>query len=379
MKKPEATTAPAQKDSPTAARIECFPIRIPLLKPVQWASLRETAADYLLLKITADNGLVGVAEGTCKVPWTGATLRSLQVVFEDMFVPALKDIDLLDEAAVARAIRVPREHTLAKAMIDVACWDIRSQVAGQPLWRLWGGPQSVPVCWVVTRQAPAAMAQEAEEMVARHGFRTLKVKGGQGVEADLAALDAIRRAVGDQMDLTVDANGHYSTAESPAYVARLAERGIQWVEDPCKYEPTAAFSALQQACPLPILVDGPCRDLLMAKLFLERGAKGLSIKLGKAGGYTENRAIIELAAAKGVPVNVGILAETSLGSLAALQLQAAIPQRLARLPAETTFFLTLDREYVHAPLTVAQGQVRLPDRPGLAAQIDWNRVKALAP
>jgi L-alanine-DL-glutamate epimerase-like enolase superfamily enzyme len=117
----------------------------------------------------------------------------------------------------------------------------------------------------------------------------------------------------------------------------------------------------------------------MAKLFLERGAKGLSIKLGKAGGYTENRAIIDLATAKGVPVNVGILAETSLGSLAALQLQAAVPMHLARLPAESTFFLTLDREYVHAPLTVIQGQVRLPDTPGLAAQIDWNRVKALAP
>lgn len=371
---------PASAATPVkAVRIECFPIRIPLPKPVQWASLRETAADYLLLKITADNGLVGVAEGTCKVPWTGATLRSLQVVLEEMFVPSLKDVDLLDEAAVARAIRVPREHTLAKAMIDVACWDIRSQFAGQPLWRLWDGPQSVPVCWVVTRQAPAAMAQEAEGMVARHGFRTLKIKGGQGIEADLTALDAIRRAVGDTVELTVDANGHYSAAESPGYVAKLAERGIQWVEDPCKYDPTAAFSALQRACPLPILVDGPCRDVTMAKLFLERGAKGLSIKLGKAGGYTENRAIIDLAAANHVPVNVGILAETSLGSLAALQLQAAVPRHLARLPAETTFFLTLEREYVHAPLTVSEGQVRLPDTPGLAAQIDWKRVKALAP
>jgi L-alanine-DL-glutamate epimerase-like enolase superfamily enzyme len=80
-----------------------------------------------------------------------------------------------------------------------------------------------------------------------------------------------------------------------------------------------------------------------------------------------------------VSVNVGILAETSLGSLAALQLQAAVPPRLAHLPAETTFFLTLDREYVQTPLTVAQGEVMLPDTPGFAAQIDWKRVKALAP
>lgn len=370
----ESATPPVR-----VTRIEWFPIRIPLSRPVQWSSLRETAADYMLLKITADNGLVGVAEGPVKVPWTGVTLRSLAVVFEEMFAPALIGVDPRDEAAVSRAIRGPREHTLAKAMIDVACWDIRGQIAGQPLWRLWGGRPSVPVCWVVTRQAPAAMAKDAESMVARYGFRTLKIKGGQGVDTDLAALAAIRDAVGGAVELTVDANGHYSAAETPAYVARLAERGIAWVEDPCRVEPTADFTALQDACALPILVDGPCRDVLMAKLFLERGARGLSIKLGKAGGYTENRAIIQLAAARARPVNVGILAESSLGSLAALQLQAAVPQPLARLPAETTFFLTLDREYVHAPLAVIGGEVTLPDEPGMERLVDWPRVMALAP
>lgn len=361
------------------AKMEWFPIRIPLPRPLQWASLRETAVDYVLVKITADNGLVGVAEGSAKIPWTGSTWRSLVVAFEDMFEPALRNVDVLDEAATLRAIRGPRENTLAKAMIDVACWDIRSQLAGQPLWRLWGGPQAVPVCWVVTRQPPAAMAREAEEMVTRYGFRGLKVKGGQGVSTDLEALAAIRSAVGEGVELTVDANGHYSTAETPAYVAQLADRGIGFVEDPCRYEPTAAFSELQAACKLPILVDGPCRDVLIAKLFLERGARALSIKLGKAGGYTDNRAIIDLANARNCVVNVGILAETSLGSLAALQLQAAIPRSLARLPSETTFFLTLDREYVLAPLQVVRGEVRLPDAPGMSHMIDWRRVAALAP
>lgn len=361
------------------ARMEWFPIRIPLPRPVQWSSLRETAVDYVLLKITTDNGLIGVAEGSAKVPWTGTTLRSLAVTLEEMFEPALRNVDLLDEATTMRAIRRPREHTLAKAMIDVACWDIRSQLAGQPLWRLWGGSRTVPVCWVVTRQAPTAMAAEAEAMVARHGFRGLKIKGGQGVSVDLEALAAIRQAVGDEVQLTVDANGHYGAAETPAYVAQLAERGIRFVEDPCRYEPTAAFSELQAACPVPLLVDGPCRDVLIAKLFLECGARALSIKIGKAGGYTDNRAIIDLAAARGSMVNVGILAETSLGSLAALQLQAAIPQALARLPAETTFFLTLDREYVQAPLQVVDGEVRLPEEPGMDRMIDWRRVAALAP
>lgn len=369
-----STTTPVR-----IARMEWFPIRIPLPRPLQWASLRETAVDYVLLKITADNGLIGVAEGAAKVPWTGATLRSLMVAFEEMFEPAMRGVDLLDEAATLRAMKRPREHTLAKAMIDVACWDIRSQIAGQPLWRLWGGTPSVPVCWVITRQPPVVMAREAEDMAARHGFRAFKVKGGQGVATDLEALAAIRSAVGDGVELTVDANGHYSAAETPAYVAQLADRGIRFVEDPCRTEPTAAFSDLQAVCRLPLLVDGPCRDVLIAKLFLERGARGLSIKVGKAGGYSDNRTIIDLAAARDCAVNVGILTESSLGSLAALQLQAAIPPALAQLPAETTFFLMLDREYVQAPLRVVDGAVHLPEEPGMARAIDWRQVKSLAP
>jgi L-Ala-D/L-Glu epimerase len=374
MKGNGSTTTPVR-----IARMEWFPIRIPLPRPLQWASLRETAVDYVLLKITGDNGLIGVAEGSVKVPWTGATLRSLMVAFEEMFEPAMRGVDLLDEGATLRAIRRPREHTLAKAMIDVACWDIRSQIAGQPLWRLWGGTSSVPVCWVITRQPPAVMAREAEDMAARYGFRAFKVKGGQGVATDLEALAAIRSAVGGDVDLTVDANGHYSAAETPDYVAQLADRSIRFVEDPCRYEPTAAFSDLQALCRLPLLVDGPCRDVLIAKLFLERGARGLSIKVGKSGGYSDNRAIIDLAAARDCAVNVGILTESSLGSLAALQLQAAIPPALAQLPAETTFFLMLDREYVQAPLRVVDGAVHLPDEPGMARAIDWRQVASLAP
>src|ERR671927_312496 len=92
-------------------------------------------------------------------------------------VVGLEGVDLLDEVAVTRALgRIP-EHRLARSMVDTACWDLRAQAAGMPLWQLWGGDPEVPLSWTVTRQAPAAMARESAEMVERHGFQTLKLKG----------------------------------------------------------------------------------------------------------------------------------------------------------------------------------------------------------
>jgi L-alanine-DL-glutamate epimerase-like enolase superfamily enzyme len=264
-------------------------------------------------------------------------------------------------------------------MIDVALWDIRAQVAGKPLWALWGGRPEAEVSWVVTRQPPAAMAREAEEVVARHGIRTLKVKGGQGIETDLEALDAIRAAVGSGVVLYVDANKEYSAEETPAYCAKLAERGVVMVEDPCTLEPDDAFTRLQQECPLPLLVDNTCRTLAAAKLFVERGARAFNLKLQKARGYTENWEIVRHATAHGCDVNIGLFGESSLGSLAALQLAAALPRGTFNLPAEVTLFLMLPDEYVTAPLEVRAGRIRLPGSPGMGELVDWGKVARLRP
>lgn len=359
-------------------RIELFPVRIPYPRPMQWASQAEDAADYMVLRLTTADGLTGVAEGTVKTSWNGTTLRSLAVVFDELFAPSLMGLDADDDKAIAALWR-PKEHSLAKAMIDVALWDIRAQAAGAPLWRMWGGNPDAPVSWVVTRQAPAKMAAEAADAAMRYGIGTLKVKGGQGVEKDLAALGEIRAAVGDGVVIYVDPNQAYDAAGAPDYCRALADLGVVMVEDPCPYLPDDAFTRLQEACVLPLLVDGTCRDFAAASLYVERGARALNLKLLKARGFSENWRIIRHAAAHGVDVNIGLFGESSLGAMAALQLSAALPKGRTNLPCEATLFLLLPDEYVLAPLVVAQGRIRLPDMPGFGRMVDWDKVKRLAP
>ncbi len=359
-------------------KIELFPVRIPYPRPMQWASLSETAADYMILRLTTDTGLSGIAEGTVKTTWNGTTLRSLAVVFEELFEGNLKGLDVDDEKAIGALWR-PKEHSLAKAMIDVALWDIRSQAAGRALWRIWDGAPEAAVSWVVTRQAPAKMAGEAADVVGRYGFGTLKVKGGQGIETDVAALGEIRAAVGDGVRIYVDPNQAYDTAETPGYCRRLADLGVIMVEDPCPYLPDAAFTRLQETCVLPLLVDGTCRDFAAASLYVERGARALNLKLLKARGFSENWRIVRHATERGVDVNIGLFGESSLGALAALQISAALPKGRYNLPSEATLFLLLPDEFVHQPLAIEGGRIRLPDRPGFGWMVDWDKVRRLAP
>ncbi len=360
------------------AEWDTYPMHIPYPGVIKWASTSEDGADYLLLKLVGDDGTVGLAEGVVKTAWHGVTMRSLTVSLEEVVIPVLSDVDLLDEAAVTRAVGRVRDNRLASAMVDIACWDLRSQAQGMPLWQLWGGDPEVPVSWTVTRREPAAMAHEAAAMVERHGFRTLKVKGGQGREYDQAVLGEIRAAVGRDVAFYVDANSAYSQAEARDYLQELAEAGVIAAEDPCRLLPNRAFAQLQEASPMPLVVDNGCGDARDAALFLEHGARALSLKPTRTG-MSEGRRMAAMAQEQECAAHVGIMGESSLGALIGSQLASALPGRQTSLPAELSFYLTLADQYVSEPLRIEDGRIRLPAQPGFARFVDWERVRGLRP
>lgn len=349
-------------------------INLPYPRPVHWKDTVEAGCEFMLLRLYTDDGLEGVAEGPIKPTWTGTTRRSLAAALEDMLLPALNGVDLLDAAAVRKRLAPFPENRLAKGLIDNACWDLRAQAKGIPLWRLWGGAADVPVSWTVTREKPANMAREAADMVEKHGFKTLKVKGGQGFETDAQALDEIRAAVGPGVSFYVDANTAYTTEEAPAYLRLLADKGSTHGEDPCDLRPTRRFGELQRASPIPLVVDQRCLSLEDAELFLEHGARAIGLKAARVGAGVALD-IARAADAVGCRVNVGLHAESALGSLASLNVAAAFPRHEDSLPAESTFFLSYADQITHETPKIRGGVVTLGDTCGLAPLVDWNKVE----
>jgi L-alanine-DL-glutamate epimerase-like enolase superfamily enzyme len=346
--------------------------RLPYARQVRWFNSVENEATLVLLRVVADNGAIGVAEAPLKPTWSGVSPRSVAAVLEDLLLPAVKEVDVGDAAAVSRQLARYPENYLAKMLVDNACWTLRAAADRQPLWRLLGGEESVEVSWCVTRQPPDEMAREAAEIVGRHGFRALKVKGGQDVETDVAALRKIRAAVGSAVDFYVDANGAYPRAEAVEYVRLIAGEGAKVAEDPCQLEPDAEFARLLAASAVPVLVDSNCRSLKDALQFLERGATALSVKPGRIG-ISEASRIADLAQQRGANVCSGMYAESALGTLISLQMSSALRQPL--VPAEQSFYLMMREQILREPLRIDGGRVRLPETSDTALLIDWERVE----
>jgi L-alanine-DL-glutamate epimerase-like enolase superfamily enzyme len=349
--------------------------RLPYVREVRWVYAAEDSGDYALLTIVGDNGATGIAEGVIKPTRTGTSAKSLMASLETVLLPQLANLDLLDDAAVSAALaRVP-ENRLAKAMVDNACWTLRAAAAGKPLWKLWGGKREVDLAWILTRQSPERMAAEAGEMCARHGFRTLKVQGGQGRDTDLRMLRLVREAVGPGVTLYVDANGSYPRAEAADYVSALADAGVTVAEDPCALAPDAEFEALQRSSPLPILVDLSCTSAADAEIYAGRGARALAAKPARIG-LSEARAIDAVAAKRGASAALAVYYESALGTLISLQLAGALASA-PLLPPSQSFFLLLGEKVTKELPQIREGRLMLPDEPSLERLVDWEAVKRL--
>jgi L-alanine-DL-glutamate epimerase-like enolase superfamily enzyme len=348
--------------------------RLPYARPVRWSNIVEEMAEFLLLRLTSDTGHEGVAEMTIKPTWTGASMGSLVASLEDVFLPLLRKLDPADPLVVRACLDGIPENHAAKALVDNAVWDLHAAATGMALHRQWGGAGVVPLSFTVTRQACALMVDEATAMVERHGFQTLKIKGGQGLATDLAAMRALRTALGDDTRLYIDANGAYPIAEAASYVQAMADAGAEVVEDPCVFAPEASFTQLQAACSAPVLVDFYCGSPCDMRLYIASGARAFSLKPGRLG-LSDTRAMAVLADAAGCRTVVGMFGESALGTLAALQLSATLPE--SSLPAENSWFMAMTQQILHTPPAIKDGAMRLPDVAGSAALVNWDRLERL--
>jgi L-alanine-DL-glutamate epimerase-like enolase superfamily enzyme len=206
--------------------------------------------------------------------------------------------------------RLPAEQFAARAAIDAALHDLCGKLVGEPVWRLLGlertGP---PTSWTIGLADPDEMARKAERAEASGRFRRLKLKLGGGDGLDVERVRAVRAV--SAVPLQVDVNEFWSPDEAIDALARLAELGVEYCEQPLRAgDPGGA--ALRKASAIPIYVDEDCHTLADVT-GCAAIAHGINIKLAKSGGIREAVRMSHAAHALGLGVMLGCMVESGLG------------------------------------------------------------------
>lgn len=344
-------------------------VQAPYRRPFAISSGTSPDLVSLLVEVRTDDGATGYGEASPMTAYTGETLDGLRAALTGHAAPALVGRDPRDLAGAHAAMDAAiRGQHLAKAALDLALHDLAGRAAGWPVHLLLGGRlrDEVPTTWVVGLGTPEEMTKEAAEYAAR-GFTHIKVKGGEDPDLDVELVRAVRAAIPDRVELSLDANEGYDPSTAARTVARLGDEGLDLVEQPLPRWDLAGMAALRGRGGPRVMADESLQSLHDALEIVRRGAADvLNIKILKVGGLHRARQIAALAEAAGLAVKIGTMPELGVATLAAAHLAAALPH--ATVPADLVGPLLVDDEPL-APAAFAgaadTGRVTLPETPGL--------------
>ncbi|HEX2928922.1 MAG TPA: enolase C-terminal domain-like protein [Candidatus Binatia bacterium] len=366
--------------SVNAKRIEdvtIYRLRIPFHQAFHHALQSREESDAVVVKITGRDGRTGYGESLPRSYVTGETTESMIArirdylapkIFEASFAPGWETLEYLqavhadwtrnDDCSVPVVAWNAAFCAVELALLD---WSLRAD--GCALADLLAPARyEVVYSGVISADAPTDAAKLGSRM-ARLGLRQIKVK--VGTSDDAARLEAVRQAVGDQVELRADANGAWSANEAIEQLGRLARFKLHAIEQPVPADDLEGMKQVREQAGIAVMADESLVTSEQARRLVELGACDLfNIRISKCGGITGSLAIAKLAHDAAIKIQVGAqVGETGILSAAGRTFAAHVPDLVYAEGSFGTWLLTEDVTFEnvafglggHAPLLKTRG------------------------
>ncbi len=357
----------------TVERVEARAVVLKLQRPIVARIATITEWPVLLVDLHTREGLVG---RSYLEPYTVKALRYLLPAVQDLGeLLRGRSVSPLELYAAARKslhfVGYQGLSMIAVSAIDMAAWDARAKAAGMPLCVLLGGSVG-PVraynsngLWL---RDPQAVAMEAVELRDEGGFTALKLRlGRERPRDDVATIEAVRKALGDDIRLMVDFNQGLNRAEALERCHMIDGMGLAWIEEPLVYDDLDGHAQLAAELDTPIQIGenfyGP-RDLQAA---LQRKASDFVMPdFMRIGGVTGWLRAAAIAGTAGIPMSTHLYPEV-----------AAHVMRVTETGHWLEWQDWID-PLLQKPYRIADGFLHIPDEPGVGLEWDEDAVAAHA-
>ena len=372
--------------------VKVFPVSVDLSK----VSPSGTRAGWVLLAIETDEGITGygecsnwprrgdilVAHGieTIKSALLGRDPNCIEAIWQELY----RNYTYLGSRGFV---------TTLISGIDIALWDIKGKALGKPIYDLLGGPvrDGVPLYTHPQYGPPEVVAESARKQVAE-GFKAVKTDpfweemgethtarmsgyiSPKGVKRGVEIIAALRDAVGPDIEVLIDAHGHYDVASAIRCARALEPFNLTWFEEPCPPESYDALKQVRDSVNVPICTGERLHtrwDYL--PVLKERLADYIMSDVCWTGGISELKKIASLAET----YYVNISPHGAMGPIqifAGAQVVKTVPN-LYRLEITSLWVPAFNNAISH-PLDIQNGELFLSDRPGLGIELDMDFINA---
>lgn len=360
----------------SAIRAVPVSFRVPQGKNVTLGIGRAVKRDAVLVRVETDEGIVGWGEahhGRCP----GAIAKLIDTTLSELVV----GLDPLDAIGVWQKVYrmqlashgMGAAAAMALSGLDIALWDIRGKAYGAPVHRLLGGAPrrikayagGIALGW----QDPSSLAEEALSYVAQ-GYRALKLRVGDTPSRDVARVQAVRAAVGEEIDILVDGNTGCTLDDVRRVMPAYREAKVGWFEEPFPPHDYRAYKDAARFIDVPLAAGENHFTRFEFTRLIEDGAVAFAQPdLSKAGGITECQRIAAMASAWKISINPHTSA-TGINMVATLHLLCAI-DNAGYFEGDVAHHNPFRDEVCGLPYELTpDGTVTAREGPGLGIEVD---------
>ncbi len=341
------------------AELELFPVRVPQVEG-------QRSAWSMLVRLVTDDGLEGWGEAP--LGWGPEELASR--------APAVRAAVLgrnavdIEELLTLDAIR----HAPLRCAVEMAAWDLIGRRANLPLCHLFGGcyRRRVPLALRLEADHPSRAAKLADEM-AQQGFHAQVLTSTGVPETDLAAIRAIREAVGDRAELRLDGAERFTMEAARDLCTELEFDSIEFLLDPLNTRQLHAAAALGRQTTVPLALSRPVAAPPDVLAVVRSGAaRFVVLRLPALGGMLPVRKSAEVAEAAGLKTLVCTGPSLGIATAAMLQLAAAMPVLDG---CNECAYPQLHDDILTERLELVDGMLTVPQAPGLGIAVDRGKLE----
>ena len=354
---------------------EAISIDIPIKAPLRVSGgVNLDFSRDILVKITDEKGNTGYGEGAPRTRITGETRKECLSFLNDELLPNLKG-EKISIGNISSILSGFSGHHAAKAPVDVAVYDILSKRMGVPLYWFLGGSvrTRLPVARSVSLDTPEIMKAEALDLVSQ-GIRRIKLKVGVNRDRDVETVRTVREAVGEKIDINIDANQGWQVGEAIDILKALEPYGILYCEQPVHKDDIDGLKEVREKTGVKIMADESADSPeKVLELVSKNAADCVNIKLEKCGGITPALQISSICDAGGIPCQLGDAVTGGLNTAAGIHF-ACSNLNVQYFEFGCGPFMRV-RDFTDVDRYYSKGIIRIIDETGIGVRMDIDSVR----
>lgn len=348
--------------------VQTYLLDVPLQqRTITDSQSRVESVEFISVRLDTDEGVSGWGFN-----WNYTRgMRAVQVMIDDVYAPLLIGKDPFQRRECCNELYYS-SHFIGRVgvalvgicAVEIALWDIHCKLLGLPLWKVLGAAKTRVKAYATDG---GWLSWTVDELISdmqrlrERGFDALKMKIGlPSPREDYERVKAVRRALGDDVDLMVDVNTQWSRNTAMVWGRRLEDFQIAWLEEPLDPFDIRGHALLAQTLDVPIAVGETIYNRQTFREYIEQGAVDVvQADATKLGGIAEWLEVASLAGAHGMPV----VPHTNVQQKLHVQLAASSPH----VPMVEYCYESLAGIWKE-PLTVEDGCYSLPEDPGAGCE-----------